>query len=262
MRDGVLSKRIGAGFAARAAVLGTFLGADGLTGTRRTLEGNAGLFALYEANEVLPELLTEGLGERWRVPEYSFKPYPCCRCNHTTIGLGIDLHRRGIKATDVRSVEIRLGHVNWLTVGTPYDPARNDVVHAQFNVAYGFARALLDGRVELDSYRQQVISVPEVAALTRITTIIDDPQIDPTAIEPARLKVTLASGEVIEVGSDTIKGSPQEPMTSEEQRAKLRSCLRFGMGADAAQADRLAAAVDGLEGATDAARTLLDAFPR
>ncbi|MEK7230893.1 MAG: MmgE/PrpD family protein, partial [Pseudomonadota bacterium] len=54
MRDGVLSKRLGAGFAARAAVLGAFLGADGLSGTRRPLEGSAGLFALYERGEVKP----------------------------------------------------------------------------------------------------------------------------------------------------------------------------------------------------------------
>src|SRR5688572_9906795 len=72
MRDGVLSKRLGAGFAARAAVLGAFLAADGLTGTRRTLEGNAGLFALYERDEVNTDVLMQGLGSTWRTPEYSF----------------------------------------------------------------------------------------------------------------------------------------------------------------------------------------------
>jgi hypothetical protein len=61
MRDGVVSKRLGAGFAARAAVLGAFLAADGLTGTRRPLEGNAGLFALYERGEVGIDLVTEKL---------------------------------------------------------------------------------------------------------------------------------------------------------------------------------------------------------
>src|SRR4029453_6513617 len=83
MRDGVLSKRLGAGFAARAAVLGAFLAADGLTGTRRTLEGNAGLFELYERGEVRQEIVFDGLGTKWHVPEYSFKPYPCGRSNHT-----------------------------------------------------------------------------------------------------------------------------------------------------------------------------------
>src|SRR5688500_3689212 len=82
MRDGVLSKRLGAGFAARNAVVGAALAADGLTGTRRTLEGSAGLFALYERGEVKTELLTAGLRSAWRTPEYSFKPYHCCRCNH------------------------------------------------------------------------------------------------------------------------------------------------------------------------------------
>src|SRR6185295_4800786 len=152
MRDGVLSKRIGAGFAARAAVLGAFLGADGLTGTRRTLEGNAGLFALYERDEVRPELLFDGLGRDWRILEYSFKPYPCCRCNHTAIGLGIELHGAAVRPAQVESIEIRMGNVNWLTVGEPYDAARDSVVHAQFNAAYGFARALSDGKVDLRSY--------------------------------------------------------------------------------------------------------------
>ncbi len=265
MRDGVLSKRIGAGFAARAAVLGTFLGADGLTGTRRTLEGNAGLFALYEGNEVRPELLTDRLGEHWRVDEYSFKPYPCCRCNHTAIGLGIGLRhtlqQRSLTAADVRAIEIRIGRVNWLTVGNAYDPARNDVVHAQFNIAYGFARALLDGRVGLDTYGKSVISDPAVGALTAITTIVDDASIDPTAIEPARVRLTLATGETIEVGSDTTKGSPQEPMSADERRAKLRSCVEFGLGANAEKADRLADAVEHLDQSTDAARALVEAFP-
>ena len=85
--------------------MGAFLAADGLSSTRATLEGNAGFFALYERNEVKPELLTDGLGRDWRVAEYSFKPYPCCRCNHTPIGIGIELHQKGIKATDVAAIE-------------------------------------------------------------------------------------------------------------------------------------------------------------
>jgi len=115
MRDGVLSKRLGAGFAARAAVLGAFLAADGLTGTRRPLEGNAGLFALYERDEVKTELITDKLGSHWRITEYSFKPYPCCRCNHTAIGLAIKLRDQGVKPGDVREAEIGMGNVNWLT---------------------------------------------------------------------------------------------------------------------------------------------------
>jgi len=187
MRDGALSKRLGPGFAARSAVTGVFLAADGLTSTRATLEGNAGLFALYEREEVKPELLTDGLGSDWRVAEYSFKPYPCCRCNHTPIGIGIELHQKGIKPADVAAIEIGMGNVNWLTVGAPYDPARNDIVHAQFNTAYSFARAFADGKVDLRSYQKPAITESRITAISNITKVVDDPAINATAIEPARV---------------------------------------------------------------------------
>ena len=261
MRDGVLSKRLGPGFAARNAVMGAFLAADGLTSTRGTLEGNAGLFALYERNEVKAEMLTDGLGDDWRVAEYSFKPYPCCRCNHTPIGIGIELHDKGIRPADVAAIEVGMGNVNWLTVGAPYDPARNEVVHAQFNTAYSFARALSDGKVDLHSYRKPAITDSGIAALTAITQVVDDPAIAPTAIEPARVKLTLKSGKVIELKRDTIKGSPQDPMSDAEMRAKVRGCLEFGLGATVAEVERLADVIATLEQSSDAAQSILGAFP-
>ena len=261
MRDGVLSKRLGPGFAARNAVVAAFLAADGLTGTRRTLEGNAGLFALYERGEVKTDILLDGLGRQWRTPEYSFKPYPCCRCNHTPIGLGIRLHEDGVRAQDVAGIEIRLGDVNWLTVGEPYDPSRDSVVHAQFNASYSFARALVDGKIDLNTFRKPAIGDPQIAALTRITKVISDPAIDATAIEPARVRIALKDGRTIEISSDTIKGSPQEPMTREELLGKFRACLDFGLGAPRAKADHLAETVMNLEGTGDAARAIVEAFP-
>ena len=62
-----------------------------------------------------------------------------------------------------------MGNVNWLTVGAPYDRARNDVVHAQFNTAYSFARAFADGKVDLRSYRKPAITDAGIAALPAIT---------------------------------------------------------------------------------------------
>lgn len=261
MRDGVLSKRLGAGFAARAAVVGLFLAADGLTGTIRTLEGNAGLFALYERGEVKPEILMGALGSDWRIPEYSLKPYPCCRCNHSAIDLGIALHAEGIRAADVAAIRIGMGHVNWLTVGNAYDPGRDEIVHAQFNVAYGFARALADGKVDLRTYTRPNITEARIAALTAITTIVDDPAIDPTAIEPVRIALTMKDGRVIERGTDIVKGSPQAPMSAAERMAKFYDCLDFGLGASRAQADRLADVVMNIEREKDAAAALVAAFP-
>ena len=174
MRDGVLSKRLGAGFAARNAVTGAFLAADGLTGTRRTLEGNAGLFALYERDEVNVDVLTDGLGTTWRTPEYSFKPYPVLPLqSHADRPRHPRCTSEGVRADDVEAIEIRMGDVNWLTVGEPYDVSRDSVVHAQFNAAYSFARALADGRVDLETYQKPAIADPRIVALDAASTKVD-----------------------------------------------------------------------------------------
>lgn len=261
MRDGVLSKRLGAGFAARAAVVGLFLAADGLTGTIRTLEGNAGLFALYERGEVKPEILMGALGSDWRIPEYSLKPYPCCRCNHSAIDIGTAMHAEGIRAGDIASIRIGMGHVNWLTVGNAYEPSRDEIVHAQFNVAYGFARAIADGKVDLRTYTRPNITEARIAALTAITSIVDDPTIDPTAIEPVRIKLTMKDGRVIERGTDIVKGSPQAPMSAADRMAKFYDCIEFGLGASRSQADRLAEVLMNIEREKDAAAAIVGAFP-
>ena len=261
-RDGVLSKRLGAGFAARAAVLGAFLAADGLTGTRRPLEGNAGLFSLYERDEVNAELITAGLGSHWRITEYSFKPYPCCRCTHTPIGLGVRLRAQGVTPGDVRDVEIGMGRLNWLQVGQPYDVTRNSVVHAQFSAAYTFARALADQRVDLRSFAPAAIIDPAVAALAAKVRVVDDPAIDPAALDPARVKVTLNDGKIIRVTSDTIKGGPAEPMSEEEVLEKFCDCLDYGVGAKRADADRLAEAIMHIDSAEDAGAAIVAAFPQ
>jgi len=242
-------------------VLGAFLAADGITGTRRTLEGNAGLAALYERGEMRPDLLFEDLGRNWRILEYSFKPYPCCRCNHTVIGLGLRLHAEGVRPEAVESAEIGLGHVNWLTVGEPYDAKRDSVVHAQFNAAYGFARALADGRVDLRSYQQPRITDSAITALAARVRTVSDPDFGATAIEPARIRVNLRNGRSIEVSSSTIKGSPADPMIQAELMGKFYDCLDFGLGAGPAVALRLADCVSGIEYSADVARDIVTAFP-
>jgi 2-methylcitrate dehydratase PrpD len=101
-----------------------------------------------------------------------------------------------------------------------------------------------------------------IAALTARTAVISDPAMDPTAIEPARVKIRLKDGRSIERSADTIKGSPQEPLTGADLLAKFHDCLEFGLSAPRAESDRLAEVVENLEYSTDAARDIVGAFPQ
>ncbi|QZN98827.1 MmgE/PrpD family protein [Chenggangzhangella methanolivorans] len=151
--DGALAKRVGPGFAARSGLLAAQMAKHGVTGPYRYLDGKAGLFELYERGEAIPELLTEGLGESWRIRELSMKPYPCCRCTHTVIQLALDVRAEGIAPDDIESGVIEIGKVNRQIVGSRFDQSHpNPVVHAQFNAAYAFAAALVDGKVDISTF--------------------------------------------------------------------------------------------------------------
>ncbi len=253
--DGVISKRLGPGFAARDAVISAFLAADGLTGTREPLEGKAGFFALHARGEVRPELLTEGLGRTWRIEEYSLKPYPACRCNHAAIGLAVKLHDEGLAPDTVESVEIRMSEANWKLVGKPYDARLDSVVHAQFNAAYSFARALSDGRVGPKSYERPAITQAAVASLAQRVRVMSDPAIDKDAMEPVTIHVGLRGGRSL-----TRSGTTLQRMTERELLDKLRGCLEFG-GYPPSAAERLLELSAGFDSVRDAGATLVGAFP-
>jgi 2-methylcitrate dehydratase PrpD len=253
--DGVISKRLGPGFAARDAVISAFLAADGLSGTREPLEGKAGLFALHARGEVRSELLTEGLGRTWRIEEYSLKPYPGCRCSHAAIGLAVKLHDEGLAPEAIETVEIRMSEANWKLVGKPYDAGLDSVVHAQFNAAYSFARALIDGQVGPKSYERPAIAQPSVVSLAQRIRVVVDPAVAKDAMEPVAIQVGLRDGRSLTRSATSIQG-----MTERELLDKLRGCLEFG-GYPAAAAERLLELTTGFDSARDAAATLVEGFP-
>lgn len=261
MLDGVLSKRLGAGLAARGAVTAAFLGYDGITGPFHPLEGNAGLFKLQERGEVKPEELLGGIGEVWQTRDFSFKPFPCCRCNHTTIDLAFRLRERGLKPDDIADVHIWLPQVNYQTVGQPYDVTRDSVVHAQFNVSYSFARALTDGKVDLRTYTRPAITDPAIAALAAKVTVSSDPNELPTAMGPSRIQITLKNGEKLEIADKLVPGSPEKPLSEEAILDKFRNCMSFGLDLEPQDVEGFIQKVLTIETLTDT-KELISSFPK
>lgn len=259
--DGVLSKRLGPGFAARSAVLSAFLAADGMTGAHRPLEGNAGMFALYQRGVVRRERLTQGLGKEWQLLDYCYKPFPSGRINHNIILLGIEFKKAGVSPGEVEHGRIFLGRVNRQVVGKPYAPGVNPTIDAQFNACYSFARALIDGHVDLNSYLIDKVIDPEVCALASRLIVDEDPAMDPWAMPHARVELTLTDGRTAERRRDVMYGSREDPLSEQDVMAKLEHCMAFGLRASPAEADRLAETVMNLERYDDAAQAIVSAFP-
>lgn len=256
--DGALSKRLGPGFAARNGLLAAQLARAGLTGPWRFLEGTAGLFAMYGDEASRPHALIENLGTAWALADLSMKPYPCCRCAHTLISIGIDLHREGIKPSDIERGVLYLGETNHKIVGSVFDPAHdNPVVHAQFNACYAFAQALEDGAVGIDTFAPDRVRAQTKTA-SKLTCAIG-PDIPPNALAPARVHLRLTNGSERVIDRPAMKGSPDDPMTEAEIFAKFSANLQSGWGVGHDAAERLAAIVSELD-TTDDAQTLIHAL--
>lgn len=251
LNDAVLAKRLGAGFASRNGTAAAFLAAVGLTGPTRFLEGEAGLFQLYEAGEVVPDALQLDLKARWELMTHSMKPYPCCRCTHNVIAIGQALHREGLRADEIDSVVIGMGQTNTKIVGEPYDVSRDSIVHAQFNACYCFASALINGKVDLATFQRPQISDRAVSALAARTRVVADDAIAADAMSPTRVTVLRKDGQRIERFLEFMEGSPEQPMTDDEALAKFSSCLEVGLGAAPSAVEALADAVLNLDDCAD-----------
>jgi 2-methylcitrate dehydratase PrpD len=253
LNDGVLAKRLGAGFASRNGTTAAFLAAAGLTGPTRFLEGEAGLFQLYERGEVLPDALVRDLGQTWEIMTHSMKPYPCCRCTHNAIAIGRALHREGLSPAEIESVVIGMSEVNNKIVGEPYDVDRDSTIHAQFNAGYCFAAALIHGRVDVATFQRPQISDPAVSALAARTRVVTDDAIATGAMSPTRVTILCRDGRRIERFLEFMEGSPEQPMTDDEVITKFSSCLEMGLGATPAAINALADKVLDLDNCADVA---------
>jgi 2-methylcitrate dehydratase PrpD len=260
LNDGVLAKRLGPGFAARSAVQAAYFAAAGLSGPTRFLEGEAGYFKLYEREDVRPARVLENLGRSWDLMTHSMKPYPCCRCTHNVIAIGIALKGEGLTPDAIESVDIGMGQTNVQVVGGRYEPSRDSPVHAQFNACYCFAAALAHGSVWLHTFQRPQIQDPYVADLAARARVVVDSRIDPSAMSPTRVIVRMQDGSIVERFLEFMKGSPEDPMSDAEARDKFSACLKSGLNADLDTTDRLAEAVLGLEKLDDV-KSLIALFP-
>ncbi len=236
--DGAMSKHLHAGKAAFNGVLAADLARAGFTGATRILEGDRGFFramsASYDATRI-----TEGLGERWKIGENSYKLHACCGHTHTAIDAALELRTarkwRGAEVVEqVKSIHIE-------TYGPGFEivkePNPRSPYQAKFSIAYVVATALLEGRVGLDQFAAarfgpEGVRDGDLAALlarTR-TEVADDLTAKYPAAWPARLVVTLRDGAALRGGGDYPRGHPKNPVSTEDLEEKFLALTtpRFG----------------------------------
>lgn len=257
-RDGALTKRMQPGFAAQAALVSVQLARRGVRGAQATFEGADGFLRVYLHDRVDRDVLRNGLGERYEFTALSYKPYPCCRFNHTAIDAALALRASaGATPEKVRRIRIGVNNQAHQAVCTPADVRKSprSIVHAQFSMPYTVGAAIVDGRVELNHFTDESIRRDDILALAQRVDVHVDADIEREwgrNVSPSAMVIEMNDGSTHSHRVDWPLGHPRRPMSLADFEAKAIDCFRTAMLPMREDAPRqLRIAVDALESSDD-----------
>ena len=121
----------GSGWGAMTGVSAAYLAGDGFTGAP----------ALTVEDDAVREIWDD-LGERWRILEKYFKPYPVCRWAQPAIEAALDVRRaHALAPEDIGAIEVFTFHE--ATRLDQHEPATTE--EAQYSLPFPVAAALVRG---------------------------------------------------------------------------------------------------------------------
>ncbi|MBI1735486.1 MAG: MmgE/PrpD family protein [Candidatus Rokubacteria bacterium] len=251
---GTMTMPLHAGQGARAGVVAAELAGRGVTADRGILESRMGFCALF-AGMAPPRLepLTDGLGEAWEIERagYQLKPYPCGAPLQRAIDAILALRARH-RIDPARVREIRVG-VSYMFAGVLIRTEPRTGLEGKPSLEFCAAVAMLDGRLGLDAFTDARVDDPATRVMMARVAKYVDPALERgapgVAIDPMgdRTTVTIAldDGQELVQTVRFARGSPENPMTSDELHAKYRDCTRLTL--ETARAEQALALLEQLE---------------
>jgi 2-methylcitrate dehydratase PrpD len=115
-------------------------------------------------------------------------------------------------------------------------------LQGKFSMPYILARALIDGKLPLETFSEQAIRDPLVCRVAEIVEMAVDPDIRETkeGSRPCKVTILQNDGRTLSERIEFPKGSLQAPLSSEELRMKFTECACQSLSRDiAAQVTKL-----------------------
>jgi 2-methylcitrate dehydratase PrpD len=244
---GTMSKPLHAGNAARNGIMAALLGKGGFTSHPSALEAPSGYFSTFGRGlEVTFEPFRD-LGTRYDLvsARMDVKGYPCGGLTHTSIEAALDLRAKlGSRLGDIKGIHCFVTRNAGQRAGTQY-PAT--VESAKFSVAYLVPYALIHGAPRIAAFTEKALADDRIKAMAKTVTASIDPDLGAgTEGSPARIRITLQNGEVLEQRKDAAIGSMQNPMTQAQLEEKFTDCAAQAVSADTGK--RILAILNALPG--------------
>jgi 2-methylcitrate dehydratase PrpD len=251
---GSITKRLQAGHPAWVGIMSARLAKKGFDGPREIIEGTDGFMQAYSYNRQYDtRLITEGLGQEWTFARSSIKVYPCCRYSGGHLDACLDIYARYRPDPQrIRRIFIRSSDYTIRLLAAPRKRDPQTIVDTQFSMPWQAAIALIDGKIDVDTFTEANIHRPDVRELmSKVEWVVDEEfERRYPAHYSCAVTVTMDDGTEYTTVVDDPKGDFRNPVTQEELEAKFTNLARREI-ADGERIARIIAFVRDLEQAPD-----------
>jgi 2-methylcitrate dehydratase len=209
--------------ATRAGVMAALLAERGYSGPEHVIDGKEGLVQCMGPEWKLG-VLTEGLGQSWRIERCGMKAFPTEALTHAPISAVLQLVvDNDIAPEQVERVRIRslARAADILADPTKYDPRSKET--ADHSLPYVIAAALVDRQVTPAQFEPEKIMDPRIRDQLKKVEVVADPEIEKVFPRLQRVGVTIETTDGREMSAelDYPKGDPRNPLTDEEIEVKF-----------------------------------------
>ena len=198
--------------------------------------------------------ITEGLGERWELPNNGLKPYACGVVSHPLIDAMITFRNtHGVKPEDVVSVTAK---VQPLVLELMDRQHPRIGLEGKFSHQHSMAVGLVDGGAFPAQYTDEKVKDPVITALREVIKATVDPAMPDDAAE---VTMTLKDGRSITEKVDHATGAPENPMSDAQLEDKFRTLAERVLSKE--QSEKLLARLWDIDKADDVSEIMAMARP-
>lgn len=222
-------KPVHSGHAAMSGVIAAYGASVGVTGAAHVLEGPAGLGVATGAGVAAGwQRSRADFGVEWAVQRLTIKPYPCCGHTFAPIAAAMAL-RAAVDPSQILMVRVETYGAAIDVAGTPMPSSPSE---ARFSIPFAVALALHEGAVRRESFELPTRADPALRRTMGLVELVVDDTFHQAF--PARRGATVTLR--MEDGTSHVAtvpdrpGSPENPLTGEEIRAKFVATASSSMG--------------------------------
>ena len=209
--------------ATQSGMLAALLAEKGYTGPEHVIAGKEGLTHCFGPEWKLP-VLTDGLGEDWRITQCGMKAFPTEALTHTPISAVLWLVKENnLTPADIAKVHIRTTArgADILSDPSKYDPRTKET--ADHSLPYVVAAAIADRQVTPLQFTPAKINDALIRAQLNKIVVVADSEIERVfpALQRVVVKITTVNGREFEKQLDFPKGDPRNPLSDAEIEEKF-----------------------------------------